>query len=167
MTSRILTAMENPDSADLNELTRLVTGHYDGDQPGALHFYREHMRHGSPAARDRHYLIVGPWDHAGTRTPNPEVGGLTFGATLDGEAVIKVPKETQTGKLFRLNRRTREVREPHRTFACKGVIRRNREDLLDLPGERRGHPRRTGEHLGAGDGDGDRGAGPLLRIEHL
>jgi len=56
-----------------------ITGHYDGDQIGAMHYYRDHMRYGSPSARDRHYLIVGPWDHAGTRTPNREVGGLKFG----------------------------------------------------------------------------------------
>jgi putative CocE/NonD family hydrolase len=62
---------------DLPILT--ITGHYDGDQAGALAFYRDHLRHASPAARDRHYLIIGPWDHAGTRTPNPQVGGLTFG----------------------------------------------------------------------------------------
>lgn len=56
-----------------------ITGHYDGDQPGALMFYREFMRHAASAAREKHYLIIGPWDHAGTRTPRAEVGGLTFG----------------------------------------------------------------------------------------
>lgn len=56
-----------------------ITGHYDGDQPGALHYYRQFMQYASPEARARHYLIIGPWDHAGTRTPNKEVGGLTFG----------------------------------------------------------------------------------------
>ncbi len=56
-----------------------ITGHYDGDQTGAMTYYREHMKYGSPEARDRHYLIIGPWDHAGTRTPNREVGGLKFG----------------------------------------------------------------------------------------
>lgn len=55
-----------------------ITGSYDDDQPGALHYYCEHMRHGSPEARSRHYLLVGPWDHAGTRTPEREFGGLTF-----------------------------------------------------------------------------------------
>jgi len=49
------------------------TGHYDTDQPGALHYYRAHMRSASPA-RDRHYLIIGPWDHAGAS----EFGGLKF-----------------------------------------------------------------------------------------
>ena len=62
---------------DLPILT--ITGHYDGDQPGALSYYREHMRYAPQAVRDRHYLIIGPWDHAGTRTPNAQVGGLTFG----------------------------------------------------------------------------------------
>lgn len=56
-----------------------ITGHYDGDQTGAMQYYREHMKYGSQEARDRHYLIIGPWDHAGTRTPNREVGGLRFG----------------------------------------------------------------------------------------
>ena len=57
-----------------------ITGHYDGDQPGALHYYRQFMQYASPEARAKHYLIIGPWDHAGTRTPNAEVGGLKFGA---------------------------------------------------------------------------------------
>jgi hypothetical protein len=38
------------------------------------------MKYGSPEAKAKHYLIVGPWDHAGTRTPKKEVGGLVFGA---------------------------------------------------------------------------------------
>ena len=62
---------------DLPILT--ITGHYDGDQVGALSYYRDHMRHGSAAARERHFLIIGPWDHPGTRTPQREVGGLIFG----------------------------------------------------------------------------------------
>ncbi len=68
-----------------------VTGHYDGDQPGALAFYRQHMQYGSTAARDRHYLIIGPWDHAGTRTPPAEYAGLKFGkaSQLDMNALHK------------------------------------------------------------------------------
>ncbi len=62
---------------DLPILT--ITGHYDGDQPGAMEFYKQHMEHGSVEAQRRHFLIIGPWDHAGTRTPRKEVGGLTFG----------------------------------------------------------------------------------------
>jgi putative CocE/NonD family hydrolase len=56
-----------------------ITGHYDGDQPGAFEYYRRHMRHGTKEATANHYLIIGPWDHAGTRTPNRDVGGLRFG----------------------------------------------------------------------------------------
>lgn len=56
-----------------------ITGHYDDDQYGAMHYYRSHMEHGTAEAQQRHFLVVGPWDHAGTRTPNREVGGLTFG----------------------------------------------------------------------------------------
>ena len=43
-----------------------ITGTYDDDQPGALTHYFEHMGNASPAARERHYLVIGPWDHAGT-----------------------------------------------------------------------------------------------------
>jgi len=56
-----------------------ITGHYDGDQPGAMEFYKRLEKNSSSAARQNHYLIVGPYDHAGTRTPKREMGGLVFG----------------------------------------------------------------------------------------
>ena len=56
-----------------------ITGHYDGDQPGAFEYYKRHMASGSAEAKANHYLIVGPWDHAATRTPRAEIGGLKFG----------------------------------------------------------------------------------------
>ena len=56
-----------------------ITGYFDGDQPGALYFYRSHMKSGSPEAKAAHHLIIGPWDHAGTRTARSEVGGMKFG----------------------------------------------------------------------------------------
>ena len=55
-----------------------ITGHYDGDQPGAFTFYKRHMQYGSAEAKASHYLIIGPWDHAGTRSPKTEMGGLKF-----------------------------------------------------------------------------------------
>jgi hypothetical protein len=55
-----------------------ITGHYDGDQPGAFTFYKKHMEYGTAEAKANHYLIIGPWDHAGTRTPKTEMGGLKF-----------------------------------------------------------------------------------------
>jgi hypothetical protein len=73
---RLALSPEDYDRINIPILT--ITGHYDGDQPGAMHYYQQHIRSGSPA-REQHYLIIGPWDHAGTRTPNKEFGGLKFG----------------------------------------------------------------------------------------
>jgi putative CocE/NonD family hydrolase len=56
-----------------------ITGHYDDDQPGAMEYYKRHMTYGSEDTKANHFLILGPWDHAGTRTPNRDVGGLRFG----------------------------------------------------------------------------------------
>jgi predicted acyl esterase len=53
-----------------------ITGHYDDDQVGALHYYRHHRRYSS--AREQHLLVIGPWDHGGTRTPRSSFDGLTF-----------------------------------------------------------------------------------------
>jgi len=55
------------------------TGMYDGDQVGAIEHYRNHMKHAPAAAKAKHYLMIGPWDHAGTRAPQKTFGGLTFG----------------------------------------------------------------------------------------
>jgi putative CocE/NonD family hydrolase len=57
-----------------------VTGHYDDDQLGALTYYDRHMTYGSADAKTRHWLVIGPWDHFGTRRPKAELGGVTFGA---------------------------------------------------------------------------------------
>jgi putative CocE/NonD family hydrolase len=62
---------------DLPILT--ITGQYDDDQPGALSFYQDHLRYASAKARARHYLVIGPWNHAGTRTPTADYAGLKFG----------------------------------------------------------------------------------------
>ena len=65
-----------------------ITGSYDGDQPGAMEFYQQHMKLGSAEAKARHYLIIGPWDHAGTRTPKAEFGGLKFAEA----SLVDLPK---------------------------------------------------------------------------
>lgn len=57
-----------------------ITGQYDGDELGALTFYREHLANATPEVRAKHFLIIGPWDHAGTRTPTDESGGVKFGS---------------------------------------------------------------------------------------
>lgn len=56
-----------------------ITGQYDGDELGALTYYRAHLANASPEARAKHFLIIGPWDHAGTRTPTDDVGGVKLG----------------------------------------------------------------------------------------
>jgi uncharacterized protein len=72
----------NPTSAEYAKLSLpvlTITGIYDGDQPGALTHYREHLKHRADSARSPHYLVIGPWDHAGTRTPQAEFVGLKVG----------------------------------------------------------------------------------------
>jgi putative CocE/NonD family hydrolase len=56
-----------------------ITGHHDGVQRGALEFYRLHMQHASAAGRARHFVVIGPWNHSGTRKPARNVGGVQFG----------------------------------------------------------------------------------------
>jgi uncharacterized protein len=56
-----------------------ITGQYDGDELGALSYYRDHLANSSSEVRAKHFLVIGPWDHAGTRTPTAEVGGVKFG----------------------------------------------------------------------------------------
>jgi putative CocE/NonD family hydrolase len=56
-----------------------ITGMYDDDQPGALAHYRRYMHAASAAGRARHFLVIGPWDHPGTRTPQREFKGMKFG----------------------------------------------------------------------------------------
>jgi uncharacterized protein len=56
-----------------------ITGSYDDDQPGAIQHYRQFFRYAPEEERGRHYLVIGPWDHAGTHAANAQVGGLTFG----------------------------------------------------------------------------------------
>jgi putative CocE/NonD family hydrolase len=55
-----------------------ITGWFDVDQWGEL-FYWHGMVNESPAAGNQ-WLLAGPWDHAGTRTPKQQLGGRDFGA---------------------------------------------------------------------------------------
>jgi hypothetical protein len=57
-----------------------ITGQYDGDELGALTFYRNHVANATAEVAAKHFLIIGPWDHAGTRTPTDETGGVKFGS---------------------------------------------------------------------------------------
>jgi hypothetical protein len=64
-----------------------ITGWYDDANLGAFYYYT-HMLQESPAA-DRQWLLVGPWDHGGTRNPKHTYGELDFGesAVLDINAI--------------------------------------------------------------------------------
>jgi putative CocE/NonD family hydrolase len=65
-----------------------ITGSHDGDQAGALTYYRKHLRNASPEEQARHYLVIGPWDHGGTVAPRAEFGGLRVGPA----SLIDMPK---------------------------------------------------------------------------
>ncbi|UCH96203.1 MAG: CocE/NonD family hydrolase [Candidatus Aminicenantes bacterium] len=73
------------DYQDINIPILSITGYFDGDQLGALTYYKEFMKYASKEAKKNHYLVIGPWDHGGTRKPRQEMGGLKFGknAVLD------------------------------------------------------------------------------------
>ena len=62
-----------------------ITGQYDEEAFGALTYYRDHLAHAVPQAATKHHLLIGPWNHAGTRVPTDEAGGVKFGpaALLD------------------------------------------------------------------------------------
>lgn len=64
-----------------------ITGWYDGSAEGELESF-ERMVSDSEAG-DRQFLLVGPWDHAGTRKPQRELRGLEFGeaAVVDMAAI--------------------------------------------------------------------------------
>ncbi len=67
--------------ADYNQISvpiLSITGNYDDDQLGAMEYYRRHLSSKS-TAREAHYLVIGPWNHSGTRDPKSEFGGLKFG----------------------------------------------------------------------------------------
>ncbi|HVU72033.1 MAG TPA: CocE/NonD family hydrolase [Mycobacteriales bacterium] len=57
-----------------------VTGWFDDDQAGALLAW-DRMR-----VHPEQTLVIGPWDHGGTRTPQRHLGGVDFGA----DAVVDV-----------------------------------------------------------------------------
>ncbi|HEX7130043.1 MAG TPA: CocE/NonD family hydrolase [Rhodanobacteraceae bacterium] len=74
-------ARYNPKPADykaINIPILTITGYFDGDQPGALRYYREFMANAPANAKQHFYLLMGPWDHPGTRHPQEKLGGLTF-----------------------------------------------------------------------------------------
>lgn len=56
-----------------------ITGIYDGDQPGALQHFALHAECAKAAGGAQHYLVIGPWDHAGTRVPQEDFADVRVG----------------------------------------------------------------------------------------
>jgi uncharacterized protein len=53
-----------------------VTGYYDEDQAGSLHYYRNYLAHAPPAAIAQLHLVIGPWDHSGAQEPTKTIKGV-------------------------------------------------------------------------------------------
>jgi len=53
-----------------------VTGYYDDDQPGSLHYYRNYVAHAPAAAIAQLHLVIGPWDHPGAQEPTKTIQGV-------------------------------------------------------------------------------------------
>ncbi len=74
---RIMFSKEDFEKLDIPSLT--VSGWFDGDQPGAL-FYWRNMRAHSPA-KNKQYLLIGPWNHNQTFLGGAaKQGGFEFSA---------------------------------------------------------------------------------------
>jgi len=55
-----------------------ITGWFDGDQPGAMHYWRGMQQYS--AAKNQQFLVIGPWEHVNTFFGGPPfVGELQFG----------------------------------------------------------------------------------------
>jgi putative CocE/NonD family hydrolase len=63
-----------------------LTGTYDASQAGAFAYHDNFLAKATPAARNHQFMVVGPWDHGGTRSPRRIFGGVDFGE----EGVIDV-----------------------------------------------------------------------------
>ncbi|MFN3773466.1 MAG: CocE/NonD family hydrolase [Cloacibacterium normanense] len=63
-----------------------ITGYYDSDQLGALHYYKNHLKYNKNA---NHYIIIGPYDHSGAQG---YIKNELKGYTIDSIANIDIQK---------------------------------------------------------------------------
>jgi putative CocE/NonD family hydrolase len=63
-----------------------ITGEYDTSETGTLEFRQKQI---DALGDEQSYLVIGPWDHPGSRVPRRTLGGLDFGETavLDVKAL--------------------------------------------------------------------------------
>jgi putative CocE/NonD family hydrolase len=66
--------------ASVNIPTLVITGAQDGDQPGTLSFYADHITTTDAKTLANYYLVIGPWNHPGTREPKADFGGQHYGS---------------------------------------------------------------------------------------
>lgn len=80
-----------PTTAQYRDITvpvLTVTGQYDDDQHGALRYHDEHIAAVKPEVAARHHVVIGPWDHRGTRTAARTFGGLTFAESSEIDTIV-------------------------------------------------------------------------------
>jgi len=67
--------------------TLSITGAYDTSETGTIGFRQEQLDRAAGPVES--YLVIGPWDHPGSRVPRRTLGGLDFGdaAVLDVKAL--------------------------------------------------------------------------------
>lgn len=73
----ILPSDENFMNLNIPVLT--ISGYFDDDQTGAFYYLMKHLENNPIFANENHFLILGPWDHAGTREPKSTMGNQIFG----------------------------------------------------------------------------------------
>lgn len=67
----------------LNIPVLTIAGYFDADQPGAMYYLKKHYANNPQA---NHYLVLGPYDHAGLQLIIPPV---VYGYKIDSVAIIK------------------------------------------------------------------------------
>lgn len=74
------------DYAALDIPVLTITGYYDADQIGAFYYYNNHLKYGTEAAKAKHHILIGPYDHGGAQwQPRP------VQASMDIEREAQIP----------------------------------------------------------------------------
>lgn len=77
------------DFAKINIPVLTTTGYYDADQIGALYYYKEHHKYNK---NPNHYLVIGPYDHAGAQSYGYNYVYGTGSILIDPVARISIDK---------------------------------------------------------------------------
>lgn len=83
----IMPSKEDYQSIDIPVLS--ITGYYDADQVGAMYYYDQHQKYGTESAKNNHYLLIGPYGHAGAQW---QPGNIQNGIAIESEAQIPIYK---------------------------------------------------------------------------